>query len=188
MYPNLLGSVKCAMEDINALWGEHPLTFAICATDACMHAICKEYISGNTRDGMEGVEGELVTSALGWGPVVLLGYGLTRSTLVIQNSQRPVPITSVSSRDGRSPAHLRGSQFENALEETWPCFVGVFWLPDWLPGRASPIFIVVNINCLFVSAASELRALSFESLSRASSDRFNARQHRYTYQDKGAQI
>eukprot|EP00983_Pelagomonas_calceolata_P081419 1155566-Pelagomonas_calceolata.AAC.5 len=30
-----------------------------------MHATCKEYTSGSTRGGMEGVEGELVASALG---------------------------------------------------------------------------------------------------------------------------
>eukprot|EP00983_Pelagomonas_calceolata_P055598 1144222-Pelagomonas_calceolata.AAC.2 len=59
-----------------------------------MHATCRELISGCTRGGMEGVEGELVASALGWGSVVLLGFGLTRSTLVIQNLQRPVPIVS----------------------------------------------------------------------------------------------
>eukprot|EP00983_Pelagomonas_calceolata_P125073 1161179-Pelagomonas_calceolata.AAC.6 len=34
MYPTLLGSVKCVMEDMNALWGEHPSKFAICAVDA----------------------------------------------------------------------------------------------------------------------------------------------------------
>eukprot|EP00983_Pelagomonas_calceolata_P046903 1140381-Pelagomonas_calceolata.AAC.5 len=35
VYPTLLGSVKCDMEDINALWSEHPSTFAVCAVDAC---------------------------------------------------------------------------------------------------------------------------------------------------------
>eukprot|EP00983_Pelagomonas_calceolata_P001868 62282-Pelagomonas_calceolata.AAC.1 len=70
-----------------------------------MHATCRELISGSTRGGMEGVEGDLVASVLGWGSVVLLGFGLTRSTLqvviqkstlqvVIQNSQHPVPVMS----------------------------------------------------------------------------------------------
>eukprot|EP00983_Pelagomonas_calceolata_P035533 1111577-Pelagomonas_calceolata.AAC.1 len=30
MYPTLLGSVKCVTEDINALWGEHPLICHLC--------------------------------------------------------------------------------------------------------------------------------------------------------------
>eukprot|EP00983_Pelagomonas_calceolata_P020579 647640-Pelagomonas_calceolata.AAC.1 len=59
-----------------------------------MHATCRELVSGSTRGGMEGVEGELVASALGWGPVVPLGFDLTESTLVIQNLQRPVTIMS----------------------------------------------------------------------------------------------
>eukprot|EP00983_Pelagomonas_calceolata_P078885 1154428-Pelagomonas_calceolata.AAC.2 len=66
----------------------HPTLFI---STKCVHATCKELIYGSTRGGMEGVEGELVASALGWGFVVLLGFGLTKSMLVIQNLQRPVP-------------------------------------------------------------------------------------------------
>eukprot|EP00967_Tisochrysis_lutea_P127193 scaffold215994_cov20-Tisochrysis_lutea.AAC.1 len=54
-----------------------------------MHATCKENTSGSFKGGIEGAEGELVASALGWGSVVLLGFGLTRSMLVIKNLQRP---------------------------------------------------------------------------------------------------
>eukprot|EP00983_Pelagomonas_calceolata_P080081 1154984-Pelagomonas_calceolata.AAC.1 len=43
-----------------------------------MHAACEEDISGSSRGGMEGVEGGLVASALGWGSVVLLGFALTK--------------------------------------------------------------------------------------------------------------
>eukprot|EP00983_Pelagomonas_calceolata_P055357 1144122-Pelagomonas_calceolata.AAC.1 len=49
----------------------------------CLDLSNAELISSSTRGGMEGVEGELVASALGWGSVVLLGFGLTRTKLVI---------------------------------------------------------------------------------------------------------
>eukprot|EP00983_Pelagomonas_calceolata_P049792 1141667-Pelagomonas_calceolata.AAC.1 len=62
------------------------------ASPLCHTTYLKEYIFGNTRGGAEGVEGELVASTVVWGPVVLLGFGLMRSTFIIHNSQRPVPI------------------------------------------------------------------------------------------------
>ena len=40
------------------------------------------------------MKGEWVTSALGWGSVALLGFGLVWSNVVIQNSQRLVPLMS----------------------------------------------------------------------------------------------
>eukprot|EP00983_Pelagomonas_calceolata_P007654 248284-Pelagomonas_calceolata.AAC.1 len=69
-----------------------------------VHAACKEYISTSSRGGMEGVEGELVASALGWGSVVLL------SCFCRGESSRPLNPDSESTRvnsPGMSPFGAR---------------------------------------------------------------------------------
>eukprot|EP00983_Pelagomonas_calceolata_P083345 1156139-Pelagomonas_calceolata.AAC.10 len=79
-----------------------------------MHSTCEEYTSSSSRSGTESVEWEWMTFTLGWGSVVLVGFGLTRSKLVIQKLQRPAPIMSACGKcSSRSVADVE--RFSSSL-------------------------------------------------------------------------
>eukprot|EP00967_Tisochrysis_lutea_P106876 scaffold164279_cov21-Tisochrysis_lutea.AAC.1 len=108
-----------------------------------MRAVCEEHITASTRAGMEGGRG-ISSLCSGVGVRCLVGLWFNKEKTCNPEFTASSPITcacgfvgwvtsKVSSRYGEVWLIIVGIKFDNALEESWPCFFGVCWLPAWLP-------------------------------------------------------
>eukprot|EP00983_Pelagomonas_calceolata_P085508 1156573-Pelagomonas_calceolata.AAC.3 len=66
-----------------------------------------------------------------WTSLVWTSRLSSQTTLL--KAKTPCKPYEVSSGYGEVRLILVDLKFKNATEESWPCFLGVFWLPLWLP-------------------------------------------------------
>eukprot|EP00983_Pelagomonas_calceolata_P057911 1145269-Pelagomonas_calceolata.AAC.1 len=88
-----------------------------------MHATCKGYVSGSTRGGKEGVEGEWIAPTLGWESFPLLGEK-KRHPVSFQRMELSCKLGSSSATVMlRSLGQARGGQQQGGglrIESLWP--------------------------------------------------------------------